>query len=69
MNIRTCRSDNKLGVRGISMNRNSFKAQITLNGKISQKTFKTLEEAILWRQQKEIELFGEFRPQQTSNSL
>ena len=39
--------------------RTIFKGQICKNYKLYQKEFKTAEEAILWRKNKEIELFGQ----------
>lgn len=39
--------------------RTIFKGQIWKNRKLYQKEFKTAEEAILWRKNKEIELFGQ----------
>lgn len=40
-----------------------WRAQIVNNRKYISKQFKTMNEAIKWRLQKELELFGEFAPQ------
>lgn len=53
--------DNKLQIKGIyKTENNSYCAYITKDGKDYSKYFKKLEDAIIWRKQKEEELHGEF---------
>jgi len=54
------RKDNKNGYKNIKFKKYSYEVCITKNKIIYTKTFKTLEEAILWRDIKLIELHGEF---------
>jgi len=57
------RSDNTTGVRGVSLdNRNGhYTAQVYVNSKkVHLGSFKTVEEAIKARRDKEIEMYGEF---------
>lgn len=60
---RGVQSNNKLGITGIYWDKTNrcYYAHISKEGKRISKSFKVLDEAIQWRQQKEIELFGEFR--------
>lgn len=70
---RGLRSTNRSGIIGVSFDkrRNKWAASITFNNKkIFIGRFESKEDAILARLQKEIELFGEFAPQQALiNSL
>jgi len=71
-NLRTCsasenqhnikvKKNNLLGFKNISKTRcNTYQVRIEKNKKVNHKSFKTLEEAILWRDIKLIELHGEF---------
>ena len=53
--------NNKLGYKNISRTKyNTFTIQIEKNKKVYRNTFPTLEEAIIWRDNKRTELFGEF---------
>lgn len=54
-------NNNKLGIKNINLTRNNtYQVRITKNGKVIHKNFKTLEEAIEWRDNKLEELHGEF---------
>jgi len=54
-------SNNKLGYKNISRTKsNTFSITIKKNKKIYKKNLPTLEEAIIWRDNKQKELFGEF---------
>ncbi len=59
---RTHNNNNTLGIKGVSISGNLYVSQIMLCGKRFVKSFKNLEEATTWRNQKEIELFGKFGP-------
>lgn len=52
--------NNKLQIKGISGHQNRYQAHIRKDGNVYQKRFKTLEEAVAWRKQKEEELHGEY---------
>lgn len=53
--------NNKLQIKGVlKYYKNGYRAYIMKNGEKIEKTFKTLEECIKWRKQKEQELHGEF---------
>lgn len=55
------RSDNKLGVKCISLHQNKFRVEITTNKKkVFRKTFDTLEEAIVARDEALKIYHGEF---------
>ena len=57
---KTVSKHNKLGVKNISKSRNRFAVVIKKDGINNRKSFKTLEEAIEWRNIKLVELHGEF---------
>ena len=70
-NLRTCshsenncnvkvKKHNKLREKNISLTSTNYDVRIIKDKKLTRKTFKTLEEAILWRDIKLIELHGEF---------
>ena len=53
--------NNKLGYKNISVSKsNTFNITIEKNKKVYRNTCPTLEEAIIWRDNKRTELFGEF---------
>lgn len=54
------RADNQLGMKNIRVKGTSFQVRIGKDGKSYTKTFKTLEEAIEWRDTKLLELHGDF---------
>lgn len=55
-----CRKDNRLGVKCIRKVKNSFHVRITKGYIVFQGCFKSLDEAIKWRDEKTVELHGEF---------
>lgn len=57
---KSCSKNKKLQIKGVYKVLNIFRAQIEKDGKRIQKNFKTLEECIAWRKQKEKELHGEY---------
>jgi len=58
---RTTPINNKLGYKNIRETKyNTFTIQIEKNKKVYRNTCPTLEEAIIWRDNKQKELFGEF---------
>ena len=57
---RSTQSNNKLGVKNIKFDRNHYQVRIMKDGKTYSKCFRTLEEAIEWRDNKLEELHGEF---------
>ena len=59
MNIKV-HTRNKLGHKNIRKFQNGYRVDIVLNGKQYNKCIKTLEEAIIWRDNKRIELHKEF---------
>jgi HNH endonuclease len=55
--------NNTSGVKGVSHHRKSYRAEICLAGVRTIKLFKTLDAAVAWRKQKEIELHP-YRPKE-----
>lgn len=60
---RGAQSNNKsTGIKGITVDKKAFCAHICKDGKTITKNFKNLDDAVEWRRQKELELFGDFAP-------
>lgn len=57
-------STNRTGVTGIKLTpQNTYEANIQCNGRRYFKNFKNFEDAVKWRTEKELELFGKNKPE------
>lgn len=57
---RNCKKNKKLQVKGVYEREYGFQAMIRKDDKVFTKRFKTVDEAVIWRRERELELFGEF---------
>lgn len=58
---RGANKNNKLGIKGVvQLTNGRYRAKIERNGQIYSKTSANLNEVVVWRQQKEKELYGDF---------